>query len=61
MLEGDRAEATFKGILKNWEVESLDVVGHSRGLITAWSPTLKNIESRKLDSTIKVKLQDQNT
>ena len=61
MLEGDKAEATFKEILKSWEVEILDVVGHSRGLITTWSPTLKKIESRKLASAIKVKLQDQNT
>ena len=42
-------------------MESLDVVGHSRGLIIAWSPALKKIESIKLDSVIEIKLQDKET
>ena len=40
-------------------MEILDVVGHSGGLITTLSPTLKNIESRKMASMIEVKIQDQ--
>ena len=61
MIEGDRDEATFKGILKNWEVESLDAVGHSRGLITTWSPTMAKIESRNMESVLETKLKDQET
>ena len=59
MLEGTKAEAIIKEILKNWEVESLDAEDHSGGLITAWSSTLLKIDSRKLDLAIETKLIDQ--
>ena len=35
MLAGKRAKEIIRGLLKNWEMESLDAVGHSGGLITA--------------------------
>ena len=59
MLDGTKAEAIIKEILKNWEVESLDAVAHLGGLITSWSPSLLKTDSRKLDSAIKTKLIDQ--
>ena len=59
ILEGKTTEEIIIGLLKNWEVESLDAVGHSGGLITAQSPALKKIESRNLDYVIETKLQDQ--
>ena len=34
MLEGTKAEAIIKEILKNWEVDIPDAIGHLRGLIT---------------------------
>ena len=61
MLEVKRVEQIIRGLLKNWEVESLDAVGKLGGLITAWSLTLKKFESKNLDSVIETKLHHQET
>ena len=61
MLEGSKADAIIKEILKDLEVEILDVEGHLGGLIKAWSLVLDKIASRKLDSIIETKLNDKET
>ena len=61
MMEGSKAKIVIKYTLKDWEVESLDAVGLSRGLITAWSPTLLKIDSKKMESTLETKILDKET
>ena len=42
-------------------METLDAKGHSGGLLTAWSPALNKVATRKLDSVIETKLNDKET
>ena len=55
MLDKSKAETIIKEILKDWKVESLDAMGLSGGLITAWIPTLLKTDSRKLESALETK------
>ena len=48
MLEGSKVETLIKEILKYWEVERLDAVGHLGGLITTWSQDLLKTDSKKM-------------
>ena len=61
MFEGSKAESIIKELLKDWEVESVDSVGLSGGLLTAWSPALLKIDSKKLESALETKLFDKET
>ena len=61
MLEGSKARTVIKEILKDWEVESLDAVGLSGGLITAWSPSLLKTNSKKMESALETKLLNKET
>ena len=49
MLEGIKAEEIVKEIVRDWEMESIDVDGHSRGIVIAWSPVLHQIAIIKHD------------
>ena len=61
ILEGLKAKTIFKDTLKDWEVESLDAVGLSGGLITAWSLAFLKTDSKKMESTLETKLLDKDT
>ena len=61
MLEGSKAESVIKELLKDWEVESVDSVGLLGGLLTAWSPALLKIDSKKLESALETQLFDKET
>ena len=61
MLEVSKVDSIINELLKDWEVESLDSDGLSGGLITAWSPAMLKIDSKKLESALETKLFDKET
>ena len=38
MTDGQRAKEVLGTFLKDWHMETIDVEGHSRGILIAWSP-----------------------
>ena len=40
MSEGRKAKEALKTCLRDWQMETLDVEGHSGGMVTTWSPDI---------------------
>jgi hypothetical protein len=58
MCPGDKSKEMVQSWLKEWSFFSLDSVGLSGGLLTAWSLLLKLCSLNYIPSSIVVKLQD---
>jgi hypothetical protein len=55
--EGTKARDIFEKWLKSWYICTIDVEGHSGGLLTGWSPSCKQIYLSSFSSAISVKLE----
>ena len=61
MTEGGRAKDTLKTHLRDWEMKTLDAEGHSRGLLTTWSPAIVCHNKNKFKDAIGTELEDLET
>ena len=57
MTTGEKVRFVIEPWLKNWSFFSLDLDGLSRGLISAWNPSLKAISSIAQKNVISVELE----
>ena len=58
MIEGKKDVELINECVKDWSMESIDVDGHSGGILTTWSTELKLISTTRYDPVWGTLLED---
>ena len=58
MMEGEKAKEVMRRLLKEWQMEAINVEGHLGGLITSWSPYIICHSKAFNEATLETELED---